>query len=161
MRTISLLVIFSLQSIQLCAQSEKKVKQFSMVPAAGIIWQGTYNFNFGVQPMLLLDAKKDHSNIGLLIMGNLLYRDRTLYLTPVTRLKIMPHKRKKFVHLAWFASIGHSYTKIDKKYDHRITPELGIKWEGFNLSVGYNVPVSAYQDEITNSIRVALTLNLF
>ena len=73
----------------------------------------------------------------------------------------MPHKRKKTLHLAWFASVGHSYTNIQNKYDHRITPELGIKWEWYNLSVGYNIPTSAYRDNCTNLFRATFSLNLF
>ena len=127
----------------------------------GYTWQGTHTINFGFQPMLLLDAKKDHSNIGLMIMGNLLFYNRSTYFTPVTKLRIMPHKRKKFLHLAWFASIGHSYTQIQNKFDHRITPELGIKWEWFNLSLGYNIPTSVYRDNCTNLFRANFSFNLF
>jgi hypothetical protein len=123
-------------------------------------WQRTHHLNFGLQPMLLLDAKRDHSNLGLLIAGDLMYYKGAVYFTPVTKLRLMPHKRKLFVHWAWFASVGHSYTQIQKKYDHRITPELGIKWEFLNLSFGYNIPVT-YRDNCTNSFRVAFCFNLF
>ena len=90
-----------------------------------------------------------------------MYYNKAAYLTPTTKLRIMPHKRKKTLHLAWFASIGHSYTHIHNKYDHRITPELGIKWEWYNLSVGYNIPASTYRDNCTNLFRATFSLNLF
>lgn len=132
-----------------------------MAPACGYTWQGTHNIDFGLQPMLLLDAKKDHSNLGLLLTGNLMHYKGAVYFTPMTKLRIMPHKRRVTRHLAWFASVGHSYTQIQKQYDHRITPELGIKWEWWNLSLGYNIPVSSYRDGLTNEFRVNLSLNLF
>ncbi len=132
-----------------------------MVPACGYTWQGTHNIDFGLQPMLLFDAKRDHSNLGLLLTGNLMYHKGAVYFTPMTKLRIMPHKRRRTVHFAWFASVGHSYTQINKKYDHRITPELGIKWEFLNLSLGYNIPVSTYRDGLTNEFRVNFSLNLF
>ena len=137
------------------------MKQVSCFPICGYTWQGTNNIDAGLLIKLLLDAKKDHSNIGLLVTGNLMYYKGATYLSPMTKLRIMPHKRKKTLHLAWFASVGHSYTNIQNKYDHRITPELGIKWEWYNLSVGYNIPTSAYRDNCTNLFRATFSLNLF
>lgn len=137
------------------------VKKFAVSPSAGYMWQGTNNADLGLQLMLLLDAKKDHSNIGLLATGNLLFYKGATYFTPMVKLRIMPHKRKKFTHLAWFASVGHSYTNIQNNYDHRITPELGIKWEWCNLSLGYNIPLSAYRDNCTSLFRAAFSFNLF
>ena len=154
------MTILFLFSTKLSGQTAK-VKKFSIDPSAGYTWQGTNNIDFGLQPMLLLDAKKDHSNIGLLITGNLLFYNGSTYLTPMTKLRIMPHKRKRFLHLAWYASVGHSYTNILNKYDHRITPELGVKWEWYNLSVGYNIPVSSYRDNCTNLFRTTFSFNLF
>jgi hypothetical protein len=111
--------------------------------------------------MLLLDAKRDHSNLGLLITGNLMNVNGATYFTPTTKIRIMPHKRKKFVHLAWFAAVGHYYTKILNKYDHRMTSEIGIKWEWYNLSFGYNLPISGYHDSYTTLLRLSFSLNLF
>jgi hypothetical protein len=154
------LTLILLLSIQLSGQTDK-VKKFSLTFVGSYTWQGTHNIDFGLQPMLLLDAKKDHSNIGLVMTGNLLFYNGSTYFTPMTKLRIMPHKRKKFLHLAWFASVGHSYTNIQHKYDHRITPELGAKWERYNISVGYNIPVSAYRDNCTNAFRATFSFNLF
>lgn len=138
-----------------------KTKKMSVSLCGGYAWQGTHNIELGFQPMLLLDAKKDHSNIGLVAAGNILFYKGSTYLTPVTKLRIMPHKRKKFQHLAWFASLGHSYTSIQNKYDHRISPELGVKWEWYNLSIGYNIPVSGHRDNCTTLFRAAFSFNLF
>lgn len=147
-------------SINLFAQNSKREKIIPMF-GTGYMWQGTHNIDFGLGPTLLLDARKDHSNIGLLISGNLIFYNGVTYFTPITKLRIMPRKRKKFTHLAWFASVGHSYTNIQNKYDHRVTPELGIKWEWCNLSIGFNIPTSTYRDNITQLLRVAFSLNLF
>jgi hypothetical protein len=147
--------------IDINAQTTAKVKRLSCATTLGYTWQGTHNVDIGAGPKLLLDAKKDHSNISLLVSCNLLYFNQVTYLTPTTKLRIMPHKRKKTLHLAWFASVGHSYTKIQNQYDHRITPELGIKWEWFNISAGYNIPTSAYRDNCTNLFRATFSLNLF
>lgn len=132
-----------------------------MSPACGYTWQGTHLVDFGIQPMLLLDAKKDHSNLGLLITGSLMYHKGAAYFTPMTKLRIMPHKRRRTLHLAWFASVGHSYTQIHQNYDHRLTPELGIKWRCWNLSAGYNIPVFSYRDGLTTDFRLCFSVNLF
>lgn len=105
--------------------------------------------------------KKDHSNVGLVMTGNLLFYNGSTYFAPMTKLRIMPHKRKRFLHLAWFVSVGHSYTNFQNKYDHRITPELGAKWEWYNISVGYNIPVSAYRDNCTSALGATFSFNLF
>ncbi len=158
-KTLLLITLFVF-STKLPGQTDK-VKKTSLTFIGGYTWQGTHNLNIGIQPMLLLDAKKDHSNIGLSISGNLLFYSGSTYLTPLTKLRIMPHKRKRFLHLAWFASVGHSYTNIQNKYDHRITPELGVKWEFYNLSVGYNIPVTEYRDNCTHLFRATFSYNLF
>jgi hypothetical protein len=162
LRTFKIILLSTIAffSIRLSAQTTK-VKKFSIFPSTGYTWQGTNNIDFGLQSMLLLDAEKDHSNIGLIITGNLMFYKGSTYYTPVTKFRIMPHKRKRFVHLAWFASVGHSYTNIQSKYDHRITPELGVKWEWYNLSFGYNIPVSGYRDSRTSLFRVTFNFNLF
>jgi hypothetical protein len=162
LRTLKIILLTSilLLSIKLWGQTDK-VKKFSVSPIAGYTWQGTNNIDFGLQPMLLLDAKKDHSNIGLVMTGNLLFYNGSTYFTPMTKLRLMPHKRKRFLHLAWFVSVGHSYTNIQNKYDHRITPELGAKWEWYNISVGYNIPLSGYRNNCTNLFRATFSFNLF
>lgn len=143
-------------------QAQKpKEKQFSLVPQFAYTWQGTHNLSLGFQPMLLLDAKNDHSNLSLQVNANIMYKNAACYLTPITKIRIMPHKRRRFLHLAWFASLGHSYTQVLGKYDHRLTPELGIKWESLNLSLGYNIPLAKYQDNCTNMFRLSFNWNLF
>lgn len=139
----------------------QKVKKFTAVPLAGYTWQGTNNIDFGFQPMVLLDAKSNHSNIGLDITANLMFRYGTVYCTPMTKLRLMPHTRKRFNHLGWSMAVGHSYTHIYGGYDQRITPEIGVKWEWYNLTFGYNFPISGYTDGVTSLYRVAFSLNLF
>jgi len=138
-----------------------KKRQYFDVPQFAYTWQGTHNFSVGFQPMLLLDAKNNHSNLSLQVNANVMYQNGVCYLSPITKIRIMPHKRKRFVHLAWFASIGHSYTQILGNYDHCLTPELGVKWEWYNLSLGYNIPISKYQDNCTNLFRLSFNWNLF
>lgn len=138
-----------------------KVRKFSIGPVFDYTWQGTHNVDFGFQPMLLLDAKKDHSNVGLDLTINFLYYNNSTYFTPIAKLRIMPRKRKRFTHLAWFASVGHFFTTIQNKYDHRINPEIGVKWEWFNLSLGGNIPVSTYRDNVTTLYRASFSWNLF
>lgn len=161
MTIIKYILILLISTTTFFGQTDKKVKMLSVATPLSYTWQGTNSLEFGLGPKLLLDAKKDHSNISLIFSGNLMYYNKAVYLTPTTKLRIMPHKRKKTLHLAWFASVGHSYTNIQNKYDHRITPELGIKWEWYNLSVGYNIPTSTYRDNCTNLFRATFSLNLF
>jgi hypothetical protein len=130
------------------------VKKFDFAPNIGYAWQGTSNFELGVSPLLLLDAYKNHNNVGLTIAGNLLFLNNSTYLTPSTRLRVFIHKRKYL--LGWECSLGHSYTSINKKYDNRLTPEVGISWRGFHLTYGYNFPMNKYTDNYTLNHRVAL-----
>ncbi len=160
MRYILIIFQILLFALRLCGQ-DSKIKKMHLGLICGYTWQGTHNIDFGLQPMLLFDARRDHSNLGLLITGNLMHVNKATYFTPTTKIRIMPHKRKKFVHLAWFASVGHCYTKILNKYDHRLTTEIGVKWEWHNLSVGYNWPVSGYRDRYTTLLRLSFSRNLF
>jgi hypothetical protein len=124
----------------------------------GYNWQGTNNVDIGIQPSLLLNKKNNHNNIGISIAANVMYYNNSFYVTPITKIRIMIHEKLNII--GWVASVGHSYTNVLGKYDHRITPELGIHFPyGLSLTVGYNIPISTYQDKITSPIRVGLRLN--
>lgn len=151
--------LFILVTIKLYAQKDSSnVKKFFM-PLSGIgyNWQGTNNIDIGLQPTILLDAYHNHNNVGLALAANIMYYNNSTYLTPVTKIKILIHKRKQL--LGWVASVGHSYTKWNKKYDHRITPEIGLHMYGFSLTAGFNIPTSAYRDGFTNYLRLGLRFN--
>ena len=42
-----------------------------------------------------------------------------------------------------------------------ITPELEIKWECFNIPIGYNIPTSVYLDNCTNLFKSTFSFNFF
>jgi hypothetical protein len=154
--------IFLFYQLHLFGQRDSSnVKKFQFAPNCGYIWQGSHNFDFGIQPMVLLDAYHSHSNIGVMISGNLLLYNKSTYLSPTVKFRIMKHYENKYGRIGWSASIGHSYTNIRSKYDHRITPEVGVKWTGFDLTVGYNFPVSSYRDDFTSYLRVGFRFNPF
>jgi hypothetical protein len=131
------------------------VRKFAVLPSPlGYIWQGSHNFDFGLQPMILLNAKNYHNNIGLVIAGNIAVINKATYFTPTTKLKL--YKELSSRKMAWEVSVGYSYTNIQSQLDSRITPEAGISYRGFHLTYGYNIPLSNYTDNYTNSNRIAL-----
>ena len=138
-----------------------KVKKFQLAPHFGYIWQGSNNIDFGLQPMILLNPYHKHNNIGIMISGNILLHNNSTYLTPTTKFRIMKHYKTSIGRSGWTASIGHSYTNIDNKYDHRITPEVGIKWTALDLTFGYNIPITKYRDNFTSYLRIGLRFNPF
>jgi hypothetical protein len=154
-RTLTATTIIFFLSFTLRGQTDRShVKKFDMVPHVGYAWQGTSNFELGLSPLILLDAFKNHNNIGLAVAANLLILNGSTYFTPSTRLRLFIHKRK--LPVGWECSVGHSYTNINKNYDHRLTPEVGINWRGFHLTYGYNIPLDHYTDSYTLNHRIAL-----
>lgn len=153
------LIICILYSVSAFSQSKDSLKpvvrKFAVQPAPfGYIWQGTHNFDFGIQPMILLNAKNYHNNIGLVIAGNIAIINRSVYFTPTAKLKF--YKELKSRKMAWEASAGYFYTNVHSKLDNRITPEVGISYRWFQLTYGYNIPLSSYTDGYTNVNRIAL-----
>jgi hypothetical protein len=131
------------------------VRKFTFLHSPfGYVWQGTHNFDIGIQPSFKLNANNNHDNIGLVIAANLTYVDKATYITPTMRLKFLKEIKKD--KLGWEISAGYFYTQFLKKFDHRITPEIGIVIYGFHLTYGYNFPLTNYTDKHTNSNRVAL-----
>lgn len=120
----------------------------------GYVWQGTHNIDIGMQPSLLLNALNNHNNIGLIIAANITYVNKSTYITPTVRLKLF--QEIKNTKLAWEISTGYFYTQFNKSFDHRITPEAGIVFYRFHLTYGYNIPLTNYTDQYTNSNRIAL-----
>ena len=134
-------------------------KKFAILPSSiGYTWQGTNNFDFGVQSMYFLKPKT-HNNIALVITANYTFINHSGYLTPKTKIKL--YKEFKSRKIAWNASIGHSYTNINSQLDHRITPELGISFAFFHLSYGYNFQISKYKDNVTNPNRISLRFGIW
>jgi hypothetical protein len=97
---------------------------------------------------------KTHSNIGLVIACNFAIINKSTYFTPTARLKL--YKGIRGSKISWEASVGYSYTNIQSKLDSRITPEAGFSYRHIHLSYGYNIPLTNYTDNYTNSNRIAL-----
>lgn len=136
------------------------VRRFVVLPSSfGYTWQGTHNLDFGVQPMLMLNSRNNHNNIAIVLTANIAFINNTSYLTPRSRLKFY----KEFYHrkVAWTASIGHSYTSINAKFDHRITPEIGISLGWFHFTYGYNFKTSSYIDKVTNYNRLSIRFGIW
>ena len=160
MRKLFFILFFIQLTVNSYGQSKKDslkpvVRKFIVLPSPlGYVWQGSNNFDFGIQPMILLNSKNYHNNIGIVIAGNLAFINKATYFTPSTKLKLYHEFKNR--KIAWEASVGYSYTNIQSKYDRRITPELGIVYRWFHLTYGYNIPLTGYTDNYTNSNRIAL-----
>ena len=160
MRKLFFIIVFIQLTINCYSQSKKDslnpiVRKFRILPSPfGYIWQGSNNFDIGLQPMILLNAKNYHNNIGIVIAGNLVFINKATYFTPSTKLKLYHELKNR--KMAWEASIGYSYTNIQSKYDRKIIPEFGIEYRWFHLTYGYNIPLTNYTDSYTNSNRIAL-----
>lgn len=156
----TLLVIISFKSNGQSDTLKPIVRKFTVLPSSiGYIWQGTHNFDFGIQPMLLLNAKNYHDNLALVITANYVYINNSSYLTPRTKIKF--YKELKSRKLAWIASIGHSYTNMNSKQDHRITPEIGISSKFIHITYGYNLKISDYIDNVTNYNRLSIRFGIW
>lgn len=161
-KKISYVILLTLFSLFVKSQGDslKFVREFYVMPySIGYTWQGTHNFDFGLQLLLFLDAKRYHDNLALVMTANYSYIHKSSYLTPRTKIKLYREFKKR--RLAWITSIGHSYTSINSKFDHRITPEIGISYKRYHLTYGYNIRVSKYSDDVTNNHRVSIRFGIW
>ncbi len=132
------------------AQKEKK---FFLVFPIGYTYQGTHNIDFGFQPMILTDSKRNHNNISLGISGNLTYVNNATYLTPYVRLRYLQKVSRK---IGIEGSVGYFYTNYNSVYDHRMVGEIGACYYTLHLTVGANYPLKRYEDNYTSLLRVSL-----
>jgi hypothetical protein len=155
MKSILYIIIFTLAPKFIYCQTSTKIRKAIILPSAvSYIWQGTNNLNFGIQPMLLLNAKENHNNIGLVIAGNISLINNAAYLTPTTKIKL--YRELKNRKIGYEISMGYFYTKLFSKFDHRIYPEIGIALSHFHLTYGYNFQISQHNDNVTNNNIIAL-----
>lgn len=70
MTIIKYILILLISTTTFFGQTDKKVKMLRVATPLSYTWQGTNSIEFGLGPKLLLDAKKDHSNISLVAAGN-------------------------------------------------------------------------------------------
>ena len=122
------------------------------LPEIGDIWQGYNNIEVGLKIGYIIDKKRTHNNISL-ILGGEFFKHNVTYASPFATLKIYFQFNKG---LGLHISGGYWYTKYEGITDQRITPEIGIGFRWFSLSYGYNIPISGEQIPFITNNRIAL-----
>ena len=105
-----------------------------------------------------LNPTENWDNIGLIIAANLNWLNNSFYITPLPKF----HYRKSFKNkkgLCFHSYLGYTYTAYNRKYDHRISPEIGVGYKLFHVTLKSNIPIIKYQDNYTLPFGISVKLS--
>jgi len=136
--TLSFLFVPLLFSLQLKAQSTKKVWHFGLNDcraAIGYLYQGEHVGEAGLKFDLQQTTPKTNRTFSFIPGAQVIRHDKVMYLSPFAMLRYYePLQKDKAITIA----VSYNYRKVQGQICCAITPELGFCFGPLNLSYGYN-----------------------
>lgn len=129
--------------------------KFSLITSFGYNWQGINTYEVGLR---LLPFAKDHQNVSI-ILNALLFQHGAMYIAPEIMLRYFRPIPLNKEHPAITFSCSYWSSKVLGNQEKTLTPEIGLSiYTLYNVSYGYNIPLTNLEQSFISRNRIALRL---